>query len=745
MPDDNKIVIELEVQVKQLQKDLSTAQKDITKFSKGAAKGSEAILEVLKEMKVDLKTIAKSYQVIGAAADRAARTQSEGARKAAKEQKKLNDELQRTIALMGGGSASGGGGGGGGRARGKGGFLSGLKEGSGYSNLAQHKITRYGVGSALGGGIVGGISKIGGFMLGGMQKAHGAYMQYGAARYGMTGLGSPAQLNQMRRTGASGVSLGFSPTQTAQMAPGVASATGNLGATGVAQQLALAGGFGPGRAGEAISYMGTMRQAGAQFGGAGNLKDRQKDLSKTIALGMESGLEKARLPEFFSGVGSLVQSQFSTAAGDVDSGAIAKQLAMLGAGGSGFQGARGAQVMGKLDSMIRQPGGGEAGQAMVLQSMGFGKPGGKSSYYGALKQQQQGIRDPENLKKVMNEVYGQFGVASAGGKDKRNEEANMAMSTMSGLSLEQVEKLQDIKVSNLDNAEKQEKINKILEEAQPLEVQALKVSKEGFAGIQKHIAGMEARWIKLGSENADIFMKIEKYQMKALEYLVEWLPKIGGLMGELYSTMSSWVETDVLGDPTKNYTEFLARLEEVQKSLGLKDVGKMTVEEREQYRKDQLRVEKTKLDIIQKERKKGVQGVGGILGQFQMPDVEGFKQVVGKEQDQRAKVREIEAVAAAEREITERYKLEGKPGLAARRLLGNAAQVARGEGQIGSKVLMKTEEQLEEEQGYRRGKKTSQEHWEKGTRGYGPTVRTQRVGGARKKLQKGQRGAAEET
>jgi hypothetical protein len=572
MPDNEKIVIELELKVKELQKDLGKAEKEIKGWSKAAVKNTEEIVSVLKEMKDDLKDLAKHYKETGAAAARASRQQTESSKSAAREQKKLNDELQRTLELVGGGARGGGraGAGRGGRGR----------------RLFDERGAFYDVRHPFGGGPQGrGMGRIGrtalniaggvgGFVLGGMQQAYGTYMQYGAARYGMTGLGTPAAMRRGMRAagrGRTGVSLGFTPTETAQMAPGVAGATGALGATGVAQQLALAGGFGPGRAGEAVQYMGVMRQAGAEFGGAGNIKARQKEFSKTIALGMESGLEKARLPEFFAGVGSLVRSQFATAAGKVDANTIAKQLAVLGAGGAGFQGARGAQIMGQLDAMIKRPGGGEAGQAVVLQAMGFGKPGGKVNYYDALKKQQKGIRDPSNIRAIMDEVYRQRGAVEAGGADPRNREANMMFAQMSNLSLEQVETLKNIHASNMTSAEKQAEIEKVMKDAEPVDKQALRVSKEGFAGIKKHQAGVEAMQIKVGAKFAGPMMKLQKFQLQMLDHLTDWLPKVIGWLKKIWEgimTVVRWVmpedERKKLKDITQEYEKTRKEIEKTK-------------------------------------------------------------------------------------------------------------------------------------------------------------------------------------
>jgi len=528
--DGNKIVIELEVRVKELQQQLNDAQKKIDGFE-GKQKGhrtrrkkdhKEQLKETAAVHKAQ-KDLVKTYDTAAKSSTRMQRAWSFIRKDTQQTAKDIKAISKHDVGK---------------------GFFGGLARGSGAAGIYQSIRGQPGgpglrqrLGGAIGRGVTGAASMAGGFIMGGMQSAYEKYMQFGAAQWGMAGLGSgKADRGRGRKAFGAGVKYGFTPTETAQMAPGVAAATGQLGSTTLAQQFAMGGGYGPGRVGEAVQYMGTMRQAGTDFGGGG--KGASKELSKTIAAGMYSGLEKARLPEFYEGVRGLVQSQFSTAAGKVDSINIAKQLAMIGKGGGvGFQGARGSQVLGQLDQMIKSPGGGEAGQAMILQAMGFGKPGGTVNYYDALKGQQEGIRDPDNIKKVMKEVYSQRGNIEAGGSDPINREANLQFSMMSGLSIKQTEQLKDIYSSSKSQEEKDKEINEVLQEAKPIQERALDAAKDGFAAIKKHIAGVEAQQIRIGSKIAKPMMELQDLQLKILGVIAGYFPQMIDFLKKLWGTL----------------------------------------------------------------------------------------------------------------------------------------------------------------------------------------------------------------
>ncbi|GAF90087.1 unnamed protein product, partial [marine sediment metagenome] len=117
----------------------------------------------------------------------------------------------------------------------------------------------------------------------------------------------------------------------------------------------------------------------------------------------------------------------------------------------------------RLNESIVKPGGGEAGQAMMLQAFGFGKPGGGSSYYEAKKRQQEGAT-PENVKAM----FGEFGKQKGGG-----EAQILALETVTGLGITQLEELREV-VQTMSGPGREAKLKEILDKAAPPEVKAAK-------------------------------------------------------------------------------------------------------------------------------------------------------------------------------------------------------------------------------------------------------------------------------
>lgn len=311
-----------------------------------------------------------------------------------------------------------------------------------------------------------------------ISQGYGAYSGYAKAQGGLIGTG--ATMSGMLGARQRGLGRGFGPGETMAQARQVAQATGNAGAVTTAQDLSRITGM---DVGGAAGFMGQLTKGGSGFGGKAG-RAGQKELQKSIALGFESGLDRARMPEFIQGVGQLVQMQGGRQGGDVRAGGFAQMLAAMGqTGKSGMQGERGANVLQRLNESMVKPGGGEAGQALMLQSYGFGRPGGNTSYYDALQRQEQGAQNPENIKALFAETQSQYG----GG-----EEQILALRELTGLSITQLEGVRE-GIDNLDNAA----IEKALKDAEPIDKQSLDQMKE-LGGHIKRIAELDERLVRIG-------------------------------------------------------------------------------------------------------------------------------------------------------------------------------------------------------------------------------------------------------
>jgi hypothetical protein len=369
------------------------------------------------------------------------------------------DEKQRARRTFGGGfkaglsSRLGIGGGGGGGAGGLGGAL----------------------GGALGGGAVAvtamaaqALMSLLRMPLAAISSQYEAYQQYGqdlAKLAGYAGAGATKEDADTLRKGAA-AQLGFTPSEVIQTMAAVSRATGSF--KGTESALALSRLTGQSTQ-EVAGTFGALRQAGNtgfEEGGSAN-----KQIVKALALGVYTGLEKARMPEFLQGVTDLTTAGAAREAGDVSSTNYARLLATLGATkASGMQGARGAAVARSLEEGFQAPGGGEEGQAMMLAAMGFG---GGASYYEAKRAQQRGTAgDPNFVKKSMqfvNRAYGGPG-----------EEANLAIEAMLGgrLSLDQIEEVQKAMASG----KSQKEIDAMIREAGATELDVMKEIRDLLSG-----------------------------------------------------------------------------------------------------------------------------------------------------------------------------------------------------------------------------------------------------------------------
>lgn len=379
-----------------------------------------------------------------------------------------------------------------------------------------------------GGGLMGAAGAvglgIGGFLVSAATSGYAKYNEMRVARARSIGLGATDAygrmgkhpnrdvLNGMRKSG--GGALGYSQIDVANMNPIMAQSTGHQGPRELMQGTRASGM----EAGEVGSTFGMIRRAGYDFNGGGKGGSAGANQFKKLMSGaVQSGLEHARSGEFIDGISNLVEQQRQMTTGNIDITKIAAALSSWGASGkSGLQGGAGAALYGKVAGGITSPGGGEWGSSFMNQAMGFGKPGGTSSYYDAEKMRESAGRDPAVIEKAMKEFSKQFGGFGKGNK----EEASLAMRESLGTTLEQNEALQDIYSSTKTSSEKQAEIAKIMEASQPLEKQSLEAMK-GLGGGVKRIADLTNKGIELGAKAAPLIEKMEDWQHQFLEYLMQ--------------------------------------------------------------------------------------------------------------------------------------------------------------------------------------------------------------------------------
>lgn len=301
------------------------------------------------------------------------------------------------------------------------------------------------VGGAIGGGIGRAASFGGNLLVGGIGALFGAgistltqgYQQANAvdinrariAHLLRRGNYTPGGLNRQLM---SGVPYGYNAQESIGQMAALSRNTGGTGLLSLSQAASRGTGIG---VEEFAGFAGTLTRAGS------SMKDEKgrRTLSRILTDSVRSGLDDSRTGEHLDAVSSMVQSAASVSGGEVNVNQISGLLANLGSKlGAGFQGERGARVIGAFDQALKSGGGGDAAKALSLQAMGFGTPEGGTSYYQAIKAMQQGVlgtTGAENFVKILK-TFEQRG----GGE----EEVNLGLSNYTGLSIEQIEKLRSV-------------------------------------------------------------------------------------------------------------------------------------------------------------------------------------------------------------------------------------------------------------------------------------------------------------
>ena len=324
--------------------------------------------------------------------------------------------------------------------------------------------------------------------------------------------------------------LGYSPEESLQQAIALRG-TGMQGkdltdALATSQQLARAGMMDQGQ----VAGMMVQQAQGGLTGKRG-----QKDLEKTLTNAFSSGLDRGRVGEFFKASAGLVQQAQQFTAGNVGFGGVSAKLAMLGQGGAaGLQGARGAQVAQRLDQAIRQPGGGEQGQALVLRALGFGQPGGGASYTEAYRRQQRGFLGKGGAKNLQD-VFGQLEAETGGG-----EEFSYAASQLTGLTMDQVDEvkksLDAMKDKGATDEEIQKELKNLTKDMKPLQDQANEVIKTTLAEEAVRQSRIQNQML---GEYDSIKDSLHKLQDVANEVYAQIWPQVTALLQIIADTVQA--------------------------------------------------------------------------------------------------------------------------------------------------------------------------------------------------------------
>ncbi|MBI9086787.1 MAG: hypothetical protein JEZ11_24535 [Desulfobacterales bacterium] len=169
-----------------------------------------------------------------------------------------------------------------------------------------------------------------------------------------------------------------------------------------ANQIATIGGFAKGMGmeqGSTIQQMGGLAKSGV-YGQNGGM--RMNEFAALIAEAVSTGGMKGRESELLSSINSLVNVQLQTLTRPTSvSDTMSAMTALNRSGQPGLMGANGANILGKMNSGIQNPGGGDFGQMMMYQMLGGG------DFYDFKMQQEKGIGGG-NLVNVMGAMRKNF-------------------------------------------------------------------------------------------------------------------------------------------------------------------------------------------------------------------------------------------------------------------------------------------------------------------------------------------------
>jgi hypothetical protein len=362
-----------------------------------------------------------------------------------------------------------------------------------------------------------------------------------------------------RVAGRSQGRLGFTQMEGAQMIGTMGRATGTAN-IGQLQAGMRATGM---EAGEVGGVFGTLRQAGMSFGKPG-AKDSSgaRMFSKMIAGGMYSGLEKARLPEYFQSVTKLTEEQNRIQAGAVDQTDTMKLLSILGKkGGVGFQGARGGEVLSGIGQAISSPGGGAYGEAFARRALQ--KPG--MSFWEVEKQREKGATDIGNVQAYLAQLKKEGGTTQT--------QAAM-LNTFSGGAISKTKSEELIKIadSSLSQEEQTKEMGQVLEGTKSLEEQALAEYKKAGVSLSE-IVKDEAASLKHGAQSAALIEGISEMTRTFVNtlfdiaiHLGELVKKVGIVIDFLMGNKSPQASA-AMAQSEKDYKALLAEKDPAKKEF----------------------------------------------------------------------------------------------------------------------------------------------------------------------------------
>lgn len=409
------------------------------------------------------------------------------------------------------------------------------------------------------------VKQLADFVIQPIEQGYQQYVGYGRAAGQTIGQGSVSDVNFARAQ-----ALAFDKTETIGQAHGVARATGQLGATGTAQASAR---FFGGSVEETTGLMGALTRGGQRFNNQGGGAGRTQ-MFRMLRDATASGLDRSRVGEHLEAVASAVEATGGSLAGNVDASQISGLLAMIGSTGrSGFQGARGMNVLSQIDQGFKSGGRDEYSQAMQLGAFGFGVPGQDTDYYTARGRQEQGIfgeGGTQNLLDVMNFVRGQTG--------NRQEQVISAQDSglFGNLTQSQIEGLFSAVDSSGGNIASVEQAIDALRSSQgSIEEQIRDNMKQGQANVAQRIVDLNNRLTDIGERSFDSLANMQNavisLQDNLLPTAIRILETISDVVTDIRNSIPGFAQTQTDVENERIRAQGYGLMEKINASTDLEE------------------------------------------------------------------------------------------------------------------------------------------------------------------------------
>lgn len=365
-----------------------------------------------------------------------------------------------------------------------------------------------------------------------MMEGYQKYVQFGRSLGRTVGQGSDASIDYNRAQ-----QLAFSEQDTIDQAYGAARQTGHLGAVRTAQETSR---FYGGSVDEASGYMGALTRGGARFDSSGGGQGRTQ-LFRMLRDATASGLDRSRVGEHLDAVAGAIESTGQSMAGDVSSSNISGLLALIGSTGrSGFQGARGMNVLSQIDQGFKSGGRDEFSDARQLAAYGFGVPGQDTDYYTARRRRDQGIFGGQGMEGAQNlsSMLTHFLETNVGNRQAAIIDAQES-GLFGGLGIEQLEGLFDtFQRTGGDMNSMVAAIDDLRETQGSVEEQIRDNLQTGQAEVADRIAKLDNRLIELGRQ---VFPAITDIQNAVMDVQDTLLPTAITILRQIATAVEALV------------------------------------------------------------------------------------------------------------------------------------------------------------------------------------------------------------